>query len=557
MEKILCKYICVFIFLTVSCVIQSHSLFSKKVTVPDTKLELNCQESPKYKNLEISTNLNENSDDYNIVIMNDCKINENWRVKEDNFKQCVIPHRVFEGEDNIRRSFRFTYRKTGSNQPNDKIVIKNVWADYPRNIAETSMTKSSITLYPGESMDIYVDYDCLDMDEKRYVSEDWFKLRINLEFEEKQIKSFEYYKICTASYSDTLDISHILIIAVVFLIVYASVKDYLKSKVEGTIVEKFTEIKNPENLLIMSILIGLILIFLGVIDLFSSWITIAILFVGPMSVAMIAEALFRKNQILVHLETKTYEIPYLGSITMFFLACLGCGLFVLFLWIQTENWLINNIFSISISIISIRIFKFTSFKFMMAIYTLALIYEYTWVTYKSNYYGENFKLTNNPPQDLPVNILCPELVRSPFSACNSLPISDIILPGIFLMYSKKFDESKYIQYYFLVGAGALAAGLLINLYVYYSYWLPTPSFVFTGPLIFIATLLFAYKREELYEFIEGFSSTIYENKVENNLNNFFENQKMKRDSNYRPPQMMEMGDLDKEEGEDEIKVVKK
>lgn len=527
--------------------VSSQQLYSRKEVTNDRRNELNCKETPIYKSLEITTNVNENSDDYSIAIMKDCKIEENWRVKEDVEKQCVIPERVFEGEDNIRRSFRFIYHKNEIYK-DKKIVIKSIKADYPKEVAETSLTKDSLVLNPGESVDLYVDYDCLDMDEKRRVNQNWFKLRIDVEFENGKTKSFEYIKICTASYADKLDFAHIVIIGFVFLIVFASVKDYLKSKLEGIIVERFTEIKNPENLLIISFVIGLILIFLGVIKMLHVWVYIAILIVGPLSIAMITEAIFRKNNILLHLESKSYEIPLLGSITMFFLACLGVGLFVLFLWLNSHNWLINNIFSITISIISIRIFKLTSFKFILSIYVLAFIYEYLWVIYKSNYYGENFKLTNNAPENLPVDLLCPELVSSPFSACSSLPIADIILPGIFLMYSKKFDESKYIDHYFYIGVGSLGAGLLLNLFVYYSRNLPTPAFFFTGPIILIATLFAAYKRHELYEFIEGFSSTIYENKADNNLTNYFEQQKKQgANPSYRPPPMMEMDEVEDEE----------
>jgi hypothetical protein len=211
------KKIFLFIFVFFYCC-NGQTLFSPNVKYIDPKNELNCDKMPIYKNLEITTNIDENSDDYNIVIMKNCQIKENWRVKEDNTKQCVVPQRVFEGEDNIRRSFRFSYKQNTHDK--DKIVVRSIKLDYPKNIAETSLTKSEMTLYPGESVDIYVDYDCLDMDKNKKVSADWFKLRVDIEFENKKIKSFEYYKICTATYSEKLDFSHILIIAVVFLIVF-------------------------------------------------------------------------------------------------------------------------------------------------------------------------------------------------------------------------------------------------------------------------------------------------------------------------------------------------
>jgi hypothetical protein len=276
------------------------------------------------------------------------------------------------------------------------------------------------------------------------------------------------------------------------------------------------------------------------------WVYLTIIVVGPLSIAMIVEALLRKNNLFLNLETKTYEITYIGSISMFFLLCLGCGVILLFIWLNTHNWFVNNIFSISISIITIRIFKFTSFKFLLCMYILVLVYDYYWVINKSNYYGENYKLTNNAPENLPVNLICPELLSSPFSACNSLPIADIILPGLFLMYSKKFDDSKCIQSYFLVSLCSFIIGLLIHIFIYYYKMLPTPSFLFTGTLILIATLTNAYAKQDFFEFVEGFTSTVYENKAENNLTRYFENQR-KGVLNYSPPQFMEMDELNSNE----------
>ena len=77
--------------------------------------------------------------------------------------------------------------------------------------------------------------------------------------------------------------------------------------------------------------------------------------------------------------------------------------------------------------------------------------------------------------------------------------------------------------------------------------LPTPSFLFTGPLILIMTLAIAFRRQELYEFVEGFTSTIYENKGEDNLNSYFEKQK-KGQAEYRPP-LMEMDEIEKDDGD--------
>jgi hypothetical protein len=266
---------------------------------------------------------------------------------------------------------------------------------------------------------------------------------------------------------------------------------------------------------------------------------------------MIVEAALKNNKLtnpesfdkvnwISNLENMTYEIPFFGSLTMYFVVCLLIGIFFLLIWLYTHNWLINNIISIAISIVFIRIFKFTSFKFILIIYVLAIAYECVWIKYYSTYSSENSKLTN-VASGLPIKILCPELTSSPFNACNSLPIADIILPGILLTYSKKYDDVKYGSILFNVGVFSLGTGLIINLVVYYYISLPTPSFFYTGPIMLLLTLLVAYKKEELYDYIEGFRSTSYENKSKDNIENFVNDTRRRADSRdlYKPP--MDMG----------------
>jgi hypothetical protein len=62
-------------------------------------------------------------------------------------------------------------------------------------------------------------------------------------------------------------------------------------------------------------------------------------------------------------------------------------------------------------------------------------------------------------------------------------------------------------------------------------------------------LVYAYYRQELYEYIEGFSSTAYENKLERNLELFAGmNNRSSSFGVYQPPpktMRMEMDDLNK------------
>ena len=103
MEIILFFFFCNYIL--------SEELFSKE----------QCLQHPLLKNLEISTTLNENSNKYNIKIFSNCEILENWEVKTKSIPLCENNKRVFESEENLRRSLRFFFKYNPILDRNEKI----------------------------------------------------------------------------------------------------------------------------------------------------------------------------------------------------------------------------------------------------------------------------------------------------------------------------------------------------------------------------------------------------------------------------------------------------
>lgn len=512
-----------------------------------SKNVLNCEQYPKYKKLHITTNMHENSDNFNVDILNNCEIQPMWRSRVESLKSCESPKRVIEGEDNIRRAFRFKYdvensREFHSNNTSisDRISINRISLEFPSSVAESSLTKSKIVLNPGDVIDIYINYDCLNK-ENSSAEQNWYKIKFNLEFggasgEQVQYQSFEFIKVCNASYIEALDISQIIVICFIFVVVYFSTKDILKSKFEVIVVEKYTEIRNPENLLLVAFVVCLVLTFLGVVGLFEKWISLIIFIISPISIAMIGEALMRYYDVLSHLEHRSYEIPFIGSISFLFTSCLGIGLFITLIYYYSQNWIFNNLIAVAVSIITIRLFRFTSFKLISIMFCLRFIYDLTWSIFNSQYYTENFKLSNLSANFLPIKFLCPEFIPTPFNTCNFLPIADVILPGILLTFSKIFDESKYTTIYFMSSNIALIGGLVINMFVFYSYKLPLPSFLFTGPFMMVTILVIANNKADLHKLLDGFSSTILENHLEKNLKKISFRQKLSNQNiEYNPP----------------------
>jgi len=96
--------------------------------------------------------------------------------------------------------------------------------------------------------------------------------------------------------------------------------------------------------------------------------------------------------------------------------------------------------------------------------------------------------------------------------------------------------------YFLYGVIGLFAGMVIDLLVYYISYLSTPSFLYTGPLILIITIIISLSRSEFFSYINGFPSTVFESKALGNDQEFMRenlsklNKKELSDNNYVPPE---------------------
>lgn len=306
--------------------------------------------------------------------------------------------------------------------------------------------------------------------------------------------------------------------------------------------------RNPENLTLMTLIIGLLFIFLGVIGFFPAFAYYMSILTGILSVALVIQAICHKANVLTNLDSASYEIPYIGSISIMFLICLTCGIVLIWLWVASQNWFFGDLIAVAIAFIIIRLFRLTSFKWIFGIYVAAYMYNWIWTQKYSNVFGENFKLSTFSPISLPVKIICPEATSSPFKACSYMSIADIVLPGFLLTYSKMFDILHNTNdLYFNAGFVGLFAGFVIDVIVYYSKSLPTPCFLYTGPLLLIISLVIASSRGEVIDYVNGFTSNVFENKTLRKGSDFLKDNLDKISTDYDPPShdVYELKDLSK------------
>ncbi|MBR3090958.1 MAG: hypothetical protein IKH10_03070 [Bacteroidetes bacterium] len=223
------------------------------------------------------------------------------------------------------------------------------------------------------------------------------------------------------------------------------------------------------------------------------------------------EALLKNTPIKKNLNNRSIELEFIGSLSMYLIFCiiLSSVFFIIYEW--THNILINDIISISISIQSIRIFKFTSFKYILCLCFLIWCYQVLYMIFKSSdlllhYY--NGILINQFDISFPILILCTQF--TPYSSLYTeyvcLSIGEVILPGIYINYLYRFDKKVKLHghLYYYTGLGIFIIGLFIKIVLYCYASLKIPAFSFIFPCLTFIVFYFAYQRKQLEEMLNGF-----------------------------------------------------
>lgn len=471
-----------------------------------------CEVSSDFSNIKISSAQIENGDIFNNIILDGCDINKYWKYKSTISEKS---NRLFIDSTINRLLLRFEYLF-------QKVKVSNsiqisIDSFVSKGIGKSSVTISKFDITQSEIIDAFITLDCINN------TNNYFTVRTKISlYNNYTNKSFDFeiemIKLCNCAIKDSLDISHFILLIIIAGIILASVHSYFTSKFEETILKKYPEIRNPENLSIIAVIIAIVFWFFYITDILSIWINITIIFVITISVGMIFEAILKSFHIKAQLSNRTLEIDFLGSITMYFLLCLTLGLISFLLWNCTNNWIIGDFIAVAITIETIRIFKFTSFKFILTLSFAIWIYDWYRVLTKDIFYNEHSRLINQFPHFFPIHITFPQMRYTIIREFIPVPISNVIIPGILINYFYRFDKNTNPYYhYFKISSVGYLIGLLIK-FIIFSYWhLFFPSLFIVIPFTIIPPLILSYKREEIAQMFEGFKSNVFAEKEPINI----------------------------------------
>ena len=486
-----------------------------------------CEEKSPFYGLYLNTSFNQDYENSNISIFSDCSINKYWKVKTGKETNFHI-HKVLEDEKFNRRVMKFGYNITKSSKTRiakkEKFNIKiktyitegNGYITFGSQSLEEILEDKyySFSFDPESDLNyiIYMTYHCIDSENI------FFKAKIDIFVEDydKQSATFpiEILKICrhsTELNDDSIDICHaIIIIIVVSIIIFSNLPSF-ESKLEATILKKFPEVWIIENLSIINLLLVILLYILYIKDILNYFLYITTIIVSIISLVMVLEALLKSTPLKRNLNYRSLEIEFIGSLSMYLLFCFFVSILFFIIYKCTYNILINDIISISICIQSIRIFKFTSFKYILCLCFLIWCYQVLYMIFKSSdmllhYY--NGILINQFDISFPILILCTQF--TPYSSLYTeyvvLSIGEVILPGIYINYLYRFDKKVHLHsnFYYFLSLTIFIIGLFLKILLYCYASLKIPAFSITFPVMTIAVFYFAYQRNQLDEMLSGF-----------------------------------------------------
>lgn len=183
---------------------------------------------------------------------------------------------------------------------------------------------------------------------------------------------------------------------------------------------------------------------------------------------------------------------------------LGAGMSVLYM--SSKNWIINNIFGVSFSLLGIKVIGISSFKTGAIMLSGLFFYDVFWVFGSKSVFGANVMVSVAKGIDAPIKLLFPRSLSGCGTLLHSmLGLGDIVVPGIFISFLAKWDavklgEKKMTSWVYLnttMVAYALSLVTTVSIMLFFNH--AQPALLYIVPYVLLTSLAVAVRRGELKE----------------------------------------------------------
>jgi hypothetical protein len=170
---------------------------------------------------------------------------------------------------------------------------------------------------------------------------------------------------------------------------------------------------------------------------------------------------------------------------------------VMFTYILTRYWLLNNILGFSLVFTILSLFHIKNLKICSILLIGAFCYDVFWVYISPLIFTKNVMVIAATTMDLPIKFEFPILMfNHPLKSCMYLGLGDLVLPGFVIKFCRRFDFIKNINIYYrfsilLYIIALVCSALGITIFNY-----PQPVLFYMCPILLIGIGCVARKRKE-------------------------------------------------------------
>ena len=170
------------------------------------------------------------------------------------------------------------------------------------------------------------------------------------------------------------------------------------------------------------------------------------------------------------------------------------GMFTIGLF--NDSWIYNDVLALCICIGSIKLFKFRSMKqgflsLLILASSVTLLTAILHFVLDRSYNDEATELNSA------LFLILPDLINSLFKKCSWLPIFDVIVPGVFLSFLRKYDENYNTGWggvYTTIGNFAFVVGTVLWVILEWLYPFSVPFSLVSYSSLFLSVGLLSLKR---------------------------------------------------------------
>jgi len=151
-------------------------------------------------------------------------------------------------------------------------------------------------------------------------------------------------------------------------------------------------------------------------------------------------------------------------------------------YIQTKNWLANNLLGLSFSIQGVSLISLGSYQIGCILLGGLFLYDIFWV------FGTDVMVTVAKSFDAPIKLLFPKSLFAEKFSFSMLGLGDIVIPGIFIALLLRYDAHRakprkhgFKTPYFRTTFVGYAMGLITTIFVMHTFQAAQPALLYLVP----------------------------------------------------------------------------